>query len=136
MWDDLPTELRVECLALRFVRRESAAVRIQRAWRCFSGCYVREVVSDLLRVSEIGDLEIINALNPHTAAVLRATTRVLQTTKNMRPTEYQFWKRFLDAVAYGLYADEFTVGITARAYTDTDDAWFDTLHALDLCVKV
>ena len=119
-WDNLPLDLRVYILSIRYNIRNKSAEIIYKSWKKY-------IIADNLAIELAQKLQLdqdgnIKISIPETSKILNMCIKIIKQKKN-----WWFWNIILENLKYGLFIEEYTGGPGATYYNKTEQAYYDLL---------
>ena len=124
-WENLPIEIRVEILSIRYDLRYTASNKIQNGWKKYM---LPEVTAmDISLDIEIDSDEIIMVSLPQTANLMEICAHIIRGKHNQ-----DYWLVVMEGIKEGLVMDEYTGGPSAVYYNRTEKAYHKILNKLGI----
>ena len=124
-WDNLPLELRVYILSIRYNIRNKSSEIICKSWKKY-------IIADNLAIDLAQELQVdqegyIIVSIPETSEILNICLKIMKNKIGLR-----FWEIILEKLQNGLFIEEYNGGPGAIYYNRTEQAYYDLLKKIKI----
>lgn len=119
-WNNLPLELRVYILSIRYDIRNKSSKIICKSWKSYFE--TDNLAIELAQKFQLDEDGNIMVSFPETSKILNICIKIMKQRKN-----WWFWNIILENLQYGLFIEEYTGGPSAIYYNKTEQAYYALL---------
>ena len=128
-WDNLPLDLRVYILSIRYNIRNKSSEIISKSWRKY-------IMADNLAIDLALELQVdqegyLMVSIPETSEILNICLKIMKNKIGL-----WFWETILEKLKNGLFIEEYTGGPSAIYYNRTEQAYQDLLKKVEKNKKI
>lgn len=117
-WEDLPIEIRIYILSLRYMLRNNEVKKIQKTWNKY---LIKEVTAiDIALDIEVDTYGLIIISIQKTSRILRICNKIISGNYNK-----EFWLALIENIKIGLDLEEYTGGPGSVYYNRTQEEWIN-----------